>query len=253
VGDAASVAFMVSSDLWDEEAASSYDDDSASMFAPEVLGPTIELLADLAGGGRVLEMAVGTGRVAVPLMKRGLDVSGIELSHAMVARLREKAAEDELPVVVGDMATALAPGRFSLVYVVFNSISNLRTQAEQVACFDNAARHLVPGGRFVVELFVPPLRRLPIGQVAVPFDVSAEHTGFDTIDVVTQELTSHHYTRLADGTVRYGRGRFRYAWPAELDLMAQLAGMRLDDRWGDWDRSPFLDTSEKHVSCWVAR
>lgn len=243
---------MVSSDLWDEGTAASYDDDAAAMFAPDVLGPTVDVLAELAGDGPVLELAVGTGRVAVPLLRRGLRVSGIELSPAMVTRLRAKASEDELPVVVGDMATATAPGRFSLVYLVFNSISNLRTQAEQVACFRNAARHLVPGGRFVVELFVPPVRRLPPGQVAVPFDVSAEHTGFDTLDVVTQELTSHHYTRLADGTVRYGEGRFRYAWPAELDLMAQLAGMSLESRWGDWDRGPFLGTSEKHVSVWVA-
>lgn len=241
---------MTSSDLWGEDDAATYDEDSAEMFAPDVLGPTVDLLADLAGGGAALELAIGTGRVAVPLRRRGVPVSGIELSPAMVAVLRRKAHEDEIPVVVGDMASASTPGEFSLAYVVFNSISNLRTQDEQVACFRNAARHLAPGGRFVVELFVPPLRRLPPGQVAVPFDVSPEHSGFDTIDVVSQELTSHHYTRGPDGTVRYGAGRFRYAWPAELDLMAQIAGMGLEHRWGGWDRSPFTAESESHVSVW---
>jgi SAM-dependent methyltransferase len=220
------------------------------MFAPEVLEPTVDLLADLAGVGPVLELAIGTGRVAVPLLRRGLAVSGIELSPAMVERLHAKVRADELPVVVDDMATATAPGEFSLVYLVFNSISNLRTQDEQVACFRNAARHLGPGGRFVVELFVPPLRRLPPGQTAVPFDVTEEHLGFDTIDVVTQTLTSHHYSRQADGSVRHGAGHFRYAWPAELDLMAALAGMGLEHRWADWDRSPFTADSEKHVSVW---
>jgi len=160
------------------------------MFAPEVLGPTVDVLADLADGGPALELAIGTGRVAVPLHSRGIPVSGIELSAAMVAQLKQKAAGAGIPVVVGDMASAQVPGEFALVYLVFNSLSNLRTQAEQAACFRNAARHLRAGGRFVVELFVPPLRRLPPGQTAVPFEVSAEHTGFDTIDVVTQELTS---------------------------------------------------------------
>lgn len=241
---------MVSSDLWDEQTAASYDADSAAMFAPEVLGPTVDLLAELAGDGPVLELAIGTGRVAVPLHQRGLRVSGIELSPAMAARLRDRVPAEQMPVVVGDMASERVPGTFSLVYVVFNSISSLRTQDEQVACFANAARHLSPGGRFVVELFVPPLRRLPVGQTAVPFDVSAEHTGFDTIDVVAQQLTSHHYTREPDGSIRYGAGHFRYAWPAELDLMARLAGLEFESRWGGWDRSPFTDASDAHVSVW---
>lgn len=243
---------MVSSDLWDEATAATYDAASADMFAPEVLGPTVDLLADLAGSGPVLELAIGTGRVAVPLAQRGLRVSGIELSPAMVARLREKVTADELPVVVGDMSSTSIDGAFALVYLVFNSLSNLRTQAEQVACFANAARHLAPGGRFVVELAVPPLRRMPPGQDAVPFHVSEQHTGFDTIDVVTQELTSHHYTRESDGSIRYGAGHFRYAWPAELDLMAALAGLELENRWGGWDRRPFTADSESHVSVWRA-
>ncbi len=210
---------MTSSDVWDDEAAQRYDETSAAMFAPEVLDPAVALLAELADGGPALEFAVGTGRVAVPL-------------------------------VVGDMATTRVPGDFSLVYLVWNGIGNLRTQDEQVECFRNAARHLRPGGRFVVELWVPTLRRLPPGQVAVPFDVSEGHLGVDTLDVVTQRGTSHHYWPGPDGRARYGASNFRYVWPAELDLMARLAGMVLENRYADWDRSPFTAHSESHVSVW---
>lgn len=241
---------MTSSDLWDEATAARYDEDAAPMFAPERLGPTVELLARLAGPGPALELAVGTGRVAIPLLRRGIPVAGIELSRAMVERLREKVPEAELPVTVGDMATTRVPGTFRLVYLVWNGLSNLRTQGEQVACFQNAAAHLAPGGRFVVELFVPPLRRLPPGQVAVPFEVSAAHTGFDTYDLVTQGCTSHHFWRAPDGTTRHDEGRFRYAWPAECDLMARLAGLELEARFGDWEGSPFTAESEQHVSVW---
>ena len=241
---------MVSSDVWDEETAAAYDTDAAAMFAPEVVEPAVEFLARLAGQGRALELAIGTGRIAVPLVRRGVPVTGIELSPAMVAQLRSKVAEDELPVVVGDMATTQVPGDFSLVYLVWNSISNLTTQQEQVACFGNAARHLAPGGRFVIELFVPPLRLLPPGQVAVPFDVSEAHTGFDTFDLVTQECWSHHYTRQPDGSVRYDVGHFRYLWPAECDLMAHLAGLELECRFEDWSGRPFTAESAQHVSVW---
>ena len=245
-----SLALMPSSDLWDDATASTYDADASAMFAPAVLDPAVALLADLAGSGRALGFAIGTGRLGIPLRRAGIPVSGIDLSPAMVARLRAKVTEDDLPVTVGDMATVTVPGEFSLVFLPWNSISNLRTQAEQVACFRNAARHLSAGGHFVVELFVPPLRRLVPGQVAVPFDVSEEHTGFDTFDVVEQSCTSHHYTRTPDGSIRYGVGHFRYIWPAECDLMAQLAGLELVARYGDWDRSPFTADSEKHVSVW---
>ncbi len=244
---------MVSSDLWDEATAATYDDDVAGMASPEVLGPTLERLVELADGGPVLELAAGTGRIAVPLLRRGLAVSGIELSEPMAARLQAKLRDGErVPVVIGDMAEAAAEGAgsFRLVVLVFNSISNLRTQDEQVACFRNAARHLAPGGRFVLELEVPPLRRLPIGQTAVPFDVSEEHTGFDTIDVATQELSSHHYTRMPDGSYRYGVGHFRYIWPAECDLMAQLAGLEPESRHAGWDGEPFTADSTSHVSVW---
>jgi len=177
-------------------------------------------------------------------------VTGIELSEPMVAQLRRKVDELALPVVLGDMATTTVAGEFSLVYLVWNSISNLRTQEEQVACFLNAARHLGPGGRFVIELWVPPLRRLPPGQLAVPFEVGEGHLGFDTYDLAAQQCTSHHYWREADGAVRYGSGNFRYIWPAECDLMGRLAGMELEERLADWDGSPFTSESESHVSVW---
>ncbi|WP_353647528.1 class I SAM-dependent methyltransferase [Nakamurella sp. A5-74] len=238
---------MTSSDLWSAETAERYDESSAFMFAPEVLDPAVEFLADLAGDGPVLEFAIGTGRVAIPLAARGIAVSGIELSQPMVDQLCHKA---ELPVVVGDMATAIVPGAFSLVYLVFNTLGNLRTQAEQVACFRNAARHLAPGGRFVIELGVPALRRLPPGQQAVPFHLGADHLGFDTYDPATQDGTSHHYTRAPDGTMRYGVHRYRYVWPAECDLMAQIAGMTLESRHADWSGAPFTGDSESHVSVW---
>ena len=238
--------------MWDERTAQRYDADSASMFAPEVVGPTVDLLERLAEGGPALELAIGTGRIAIPLRERGVPVTGIELSEPMVAQLRRKIGEDEVPVVVGDMATTVVAGAgsFGLVFLVWNSISNLRTQAEQVQCFRNAARHLRPGGRFVIDLWVPPLQRLVPGEVAVPMTVDEGHLVFDTYDLVTQQCTSHHYHRDEDGAVRYGAGHFRYLWPSECDLMAQLAGLELESRSADWTGSPFVATSERHVSVW---
>jgi SAM-dependent methyltransferase len=220
------------------------------MFAAEVLDPAVEFLAELAGDGTALEFAIGTGRVAVPLIRRGIPVSGIELSQPMVDQLRLKATEQEIPVVVGDMATSRVPGEFALVYLVWNTIGNLRTQDEQVACFHNAAAHLAPGGRFVVEVEVPPLRRLPPGQTAVPFHVGEHHTGLDTYDLVTQAAVSHHYFRADDGSVGYGTHNYRYVWPSECDLMARLAGLELEARFADWQRTPFTSESESHVSVW---
>jgi SAM-dependent methyltransferase len=241
---------MAPSAVWDEATAATYDEDSSDMFAPSVLDPTVAFLERLARPHGALELAIGTGRVGIPLAARGVQVTGIELSVPMVDRLRRKVDASVLPVVVGDMATTHVPGAFSLVYLVFNALSNLPTQAEQVRCFQNAARHLDPGGHFVIELWVPQLRRLPPGKVAVPFDVRDGHLGFDTYDTVSQGCTSHHYHRAADGTVRYGAGTFRYAWPSECDLMAMLAGMELESRVADWDGSPFTAESEKHVSTW---
>lgn len=168
----------------------------------------------------------------------------------MVAQLRRQALPAQIPVMIGDMATTRVEGTFALVYLVFNTLGNLRTQQEQVECFRNAARHLAPGGHFVIEMWVPGLRRFPPGQSAVPFEVSARHTGFDTYDLSTQQGTSHHYTRETDGTYRYSTSNFRYVWPAECDLMAQLAGLEPAGRWADWHRSPFTSESDSHVSVW---
>ena len=232
---------------FDEDVAATYDADVAAMTAPDVLGPTVDLLAALAGDGAALELAVGTGRVALPLAARGVPVHGIELSPAMAARLRARDPEGTVGVTLGDMTTARAPGTFRVAYLVFNTVANVTTQEGQVACFQNAADHLEPGGCFVVENGVPQLQRLPPGERYVPFEVTAEHLGFDEYDVVTQQMWSHHYRPL-DG--RQATVPFRYAWPAELDLMARLAGLRLRDRWAGFDQAPFTATSPSHVSVW---
>jgi SAM-dependent methyltransferase len=218
------------------------------MFAPEVLGPTVDRLAELADGGRVLELAIGTGRVAVPLAERGVPVTGIELSRAMIDQLRTKVDEATVPVVEGDMATAHAPGEYALVYLVFNTISNLLTQAEQVACFRNAAAHLGPGGRFVVELGVPDLRRLPPGQQATVFQIEPGCIGLDTYDPLRQHLVSHHFRFGAGKEAEVFRSPHRYIWPGELDLMAQLAGFELESRHEDWTGTAFTAESRSHVT-----
>jgi len=235
--------------IWDEEAARHYDTPGVGMFAPEVLGPAVERLAALAGGGAALEFAIGTGRVAIPLRERGVPVAGIELSRAMLAQLRTKVDEASLPVVDGNMATAISPGRYTLVYLVFNTISNLLTQAEQVACFRNAARHLEPGGRFVIENVVPELRSLPPGQDAVVWRLEPGYVGLDVYDLDKMQIVSHHFRfREEDGRGRVFRSPHRLVWPAELDLMAQLAGMQLESRHADWAGAPFTSQSRSHVS-----
>jgi len=241
---------VTSSDIWDEETAARYEADAAEKFAPQVLNPAVDFLARLAGSGAALELAVGTGRVAIPLSQRGVRVVGIELSEPMVAQLRQRIDETDLPVTVGDMAATSVPGDFSLVYLVWNSISNLRTQEEQVACFGNAARHLSSGGRFVIELWVPPLHRLPPGQDSTLMLMTDDHVIIDTYDRVTQACVSRHYRTDPDGKTHYSSGNFRYIWPAECDLMAQLAGMELEARYADWDGSPYTSTSESHISVW---
>ena len=238
-------------DVWTADVARDYDAASAAMFDPAVLDPAVEFLARRAGGGAALELAVGTGRVALPLSARGVAVSGIELSGHMLAELRRKPGAEQIPVTLGDMATATAPGRFALVYLVYNTLTNLLTQDEQVGCFRNAARHLEPGGAFVVEVFVPQLRRLPPGETAQVFDLGEDHVGVDTYDVLHQRLTSHHYV-LAGGRAGTFRSQHRYAWPAELDLMARLAGLRLAERWAGWAQEPFTAASTSHVSVWRA-
>jgi SAM-dependent methyltransferase len=233
-----------------ERVAERYDETSSDMFDPVLVGQTVDFLADLAGDGAALELGIGTGRIALPLAERGVPVHGIDLSEAMVAKLREKPGADEIGVTVGDFAATRVDRSFSLVYLVFNTIDNLTTQDAQVACFQNAAAHLGPGGCFVIEVHVPDLRRLPYGERFVLFDVGEHHIGIDEYDVATQGLVSHHWQRAAGGTFEKASGPFRYVWPSELDLMARLAGMTLRERWGDWDRRPFTNESRKHVSVW---
>jgi SAM-dependent methyltransferase len=240
----------VGEEFFGERVAARYDEDSAAMFDPAVVGPAVDVLAGFAGDGGALELAIGTGRLAVPLAQRGVRVAGIDSSEAMLARLREKPGAEGIDSVAGDMTTTRMPGDFALVYLVFNTIGNLTTQDAQVACFENAAAHLRPGGRFVIEIGVPALQQLPVGQEIVPFHAGATGLGFDVYDVVTQAMTSHHYT-FRDGRAEHGHVDFRYVWPAELDLMARIAGMRLEDRWAGWDRAPFTATSGAHVSVYV--
>ncbi|MFI9824976.1 class I SAM-dependent DNA methyltransferase [Streptomyces sp. NPDC052013] len=239
---------MQQEEIWDSDAAQRYDTPGTGMFAPEVLGPTVDRLAQLAGDGAALEFAVGTGRVAVPLAARGVPVTGIELSLPMVQQLRTKADEATIPVIVGDMATTTAPGEYSLVYLVFNTISNLLTQEEQVQCFRNAARQLTPGGRFVIELWVPELRKLPPGQTATVWQSEPGYIGLDTYDVLRQHVVSHHFRFDDTQQARLFRSPHRYIWPAELDLMAQLAGFELESRHADWSGAEFTAESRSHVS-----
>nr|WP_229924335.1 class I SAM-dependent methyltransferase [Streptomyces sulfonofaciens] len=219
------------------------------MFTPDVLDPALDFLAARAGGGRALEFAIGTGRVALPLSARGVPVAGIELSEPMARRLRGKPGGADLPVTIGDMATARVPGEFGLVYLVFNTITNLLSQDQQIACFRNAARHLGPGGRFVIENFVPDLRRLPPGETARPAHIGADHVGFDTYDVPNQRMVSHHYW-ITDGRADTFRSQHRFVWPSELDLMGRLAGLEPRERWADWRETPFTAESDSHVSVW---
>lgn len=235
--------------VWGEREAAHYDDPADPMFSEAVVAATVDVLADLAAGRPALELAIGTGRVALPLAARGVDVAGIELSASMADRLRAKPGGASIPLTMGDMSTARVAGEFGLVYLVYNTVTNLLTQEAQVACFENAAAHLAPGGCFLVETFVPALRRLPPGERLVPFDVSTDHIGIDEYDVAEQRLVSHH-THIRDGVAEVSSGPFRYVWPAELDLMARIAGLRLRHRWAGWDRSPFTSDSTAHVSVW---
>ena len=232
-----------------EPVAARYDQSVADMSGPDVVNPAVDFLAELAGDGQALELGIGTGRIALPLARRGVPVHGIDLSRAMVARLRDKPGGDAIGVTIGDFATTAVPGSFSLAYLVFNTIMNLTTQDAQVACFRNAAAHLQPGGCFVIEVMVPELRKLPAGQNAVPFQVTPGRWAFDLYDTATQAMSSN-YVEVSGGRGEYRSIPFRYVWPAELDLMAQLAGMRLRDRWAGWTREPFTSDSHQHVSVW---
>jgi SAM-dependent methyltransferase len=234
---------------FDEGVASRYDEDAADMFDPAVVEPVVDFVAELAGDRRALELGIGTGRIALPLAQRGVPVHGIELSNAMAARLRAKQGAENIDVTIGDFATTTVDGTFTVAYLVFNTIANLTTQSAQVACFRNVAAHLEPGGCFVIELGVPDLQRLPPGETMRVFHASETHWGIDEYDVANQGLVSHHFS-LVDGRWELVSMPFRYAWPAELDVMAQLAGMRLRERWSGWKREPFTSDSGMHVSVW---
>jgi SAM-dependent methyltransferase len=229
-----------------------YDTSEGAEFAPAVVDRTVQFLADAAAGGDALELAIGTGRIALPLSRAGVRVCGIDISPDMVSQLKAKPGGDAIDVTIGDNASAKVEGQFSLVYIVFNSISNSNSQDEQVAIFCNAAAHLAPGGCFVVELWIPDIQRLPPGETTRAFELNPSHLGFDTLDVATQQGASHHY--YIDGDrISHIDFPFRYIWPGELDLMARIAGLRLRERWADWDRSPFTSNSRKHVSVWEKR
>ncbi len=234
------------------EIARTYDQPGTGMFAGKVLEATVNCLVELTDGGAAMEFAIGTGRVAVPLAARGVPVTGIELSADMLEVLRSKPEATGITAVEGDMASTYVEGEFSLVYLVFNTITNLTSQDEQVACFENAARHLHPGGRFVIETGVPSLRQLPPGNAGVPFAVSEDYIGIDDfIDRTHKQISrSRHFSRRPDGSFSEFTAPFRYVWPAELDLMARIAGMTLEHRWAWWNRSPFTGESPSHVSVW---
>jgi SAM-dependent methyltransferase len=232
-----------------EGIAERYDQSHSEMFASSIVGPAVDFLAGVAGNGAALELGIGTGRIALPLARRGVRVHGIELSEAMVQQLRAKPGGDDVEVTIGDFATTTVEGAFSVAYLVFNTINNLTSQDAQVACFQNVAAHLEPGGCFVIEVGVPSLRRLPYGETFNAFHLSDAYVGINEYDVANQGLVSHHYTAIGD---RFERRSipFRYVWPSELDLMARLAGMTLRERWSSWKREPFTSESTEHVSVW---
>ncbi len=231
--------------FFDAEVAATYD----AVHRGEDPQAIVACLHDLAAGGAALEYAIGTGRVALPLQAAGTPVAGIEMSQAMVDELRRKETEPPMDVVIGDMTKARVAGEFSLVFLVFNTIDNLTSQDAQIACFQNAYDHLKPGGCFVVETLVPPIQRLPHGATLLANDLTDTHWGVDEFDVVTQTYASHHMHQI-DGQTRRLSIPFRYCWPAELDVMAKMAGFTCEARWADWNRAPFTNTSRSHVSVW---
>jgi SAM-dependent methyltransferase len=240
----------VPENLFDQRIAQNYETRWPEVVVPAVVQPIVDFLVDQAGDGPVLELAVGTGRIALPLRQRGISVSGIDLSPDMIAELRAKPGAEDIDVTVGDMATTRLAGTFTLAYLVANSLANLTTQDAQVMCFENAAQHLEPGGRFVIELYIPELRRLHPGETVHPFALTPTHLGFEEYDVASQIAYSHHYW-IEDGRLETFSAPFRYVWPAELDLMARIAGMTLRERWSGWGREPFTSESRSHVSVWT--
>lgn len=235
---------------FDERIAENYDADSTDMFEPTVIDATVDFLESRAGAGSVLELAIGTGRIAIPLSRRGVRVYGIELSPAMVTQLRAKPGAEAIDVTIGDMASIKVDGTFTLAYLVYNTIANLTSQDEQVECFQNVARHLEPNGLFIIEVEVPQVQRIPVGETVRVFTASPTRLGFDEIDIATQAGVSHHHWFVHDRSGVFSMP-YRFVWPSELDLMARLAGMRLRERWGDWNQEPFTAASTKHISVWT--
>jgi SAM-dependent methyltransferase len=242
-------AAPVPENYFDEQIARTYQARWPELFEPAAIDPVVSFLDDLAAGGAALELGIGTGRIAIPLSQRGVRVHGIDLSPDMVVQLRAKPGSDDIGVTIGDFATIRVAGRFKVAYLVRNTIMNLTTQDEQVACFQNVAAQLEPGGCFVIEVMVPALQRLPPGETLRVFTVTPTHLGFEEYDVAAQRSVSHHYWVL-DGRLEARSVPFRYVWPSELDLMARLAGMSLRERWSDWTRAPFTSDSTTHVSVW---
>jgi SAM-dependent methyltransferase len=236
------------STTWGQDIAEAYDATSADMFDPSVLGPTVDLLAELADGGPALELAIGTGRVALPLSERGIEVHGIELSPHMAGQLSNKAGSETVPVTIGDMTSTRVSGEFKLVYLVWNGIMNVTAQDQQIAVFHNAFRHLERGGRFVVEVIVPQLRKMPLGEAARVFTHEPHHVGVETFDDLVGQIAWSHHWMSVEGRLVHHSAPYRYVWPSELDLMARLAGFRLHDRWADWSRTPFASDSENQVA-----
>ena len=236
-------------DYFDEPVAESYQARWPELFEPDAIDPVVRFLAGLAGPGAALELGIGTGRIALPLSRRGVRVHGIDLSAAMVAQLRRQPGADDIDVTIGDFTTIRVGGPFRLAYLLRNTIMNLTTQDDQVECFRTVAAQLEPGGFFVIEVMVPELQRLPPGETIRAFTVTPAHLGFDEYDVASQGLVSHHFW-VQDGQADVRSVPFRYAWPSELDLMARLAGMTLRDRWSGWEREPFTSDSTMHVSVW---
>jgi SAM-dependent methyltransferase len=234
---------------FDERIAERYELYWPNLFEPSAIEPVVSFLADVAGEGGALEFGIGTGRIALPLSQRGVRVQGIDLSPAMVARLRAKPGADGVGVTIGDFASTRLSGTFRLVYLLRNTIMNLTTQDEQVECFRNAAAHLEPGGCFVIEVGIPGLQRLPPGETFQAFTVTPTHLGVDEYNIAVQGLVSHHYW-VVEGQLEIFSSPFRYVWPSELDLMARLAGMTLRERWSGWERDPFTSDSTTHVSVW---
>ena len=239
---------MPSDGYFNEIVASTYDYDVDS-FNPEAVAPVVNFLAELANGGSALEFGIGTGRIALPLAIKGVEVHGIDISNAMLTKLAQKTGGDRIPVTQGDFATTLCGKSFSLVYLIFNTIMNLKTQDEQVKCFQNAASHLNPGGSFVIEVMVPALQLIPFGEKNYVFDLCDDHWGVDTYDVVSQSVESHH-VRVRNQKLEMSSIPFRYVWASELDLMAKIANLKLKARWGSWKKEPFTNTSRYHVSVW---